>query len=120
MIKGTEKTLLTVQSKTVAPFLIRLNEPRFTRNHSSSLTGLRQIHIEPTDVLRCKGTVYGLNGLRPIPRPRDGRVAFLLFQRSCFILRVGITIEYQLQVCDVFSIGLETRCSVGTKPSVEI
>ena len=64
MIKGTEKTLLTVQSKTVAPFLIRLNEPRFTRNHSFSLSGLRQIHIEPTDVLRCKGTVYGLNGQR--------------------------------------------------------
>ena len=64
-LKGTEKTLLTAQSKTVIPFLIRLNEPRFTVRSLSSLSGLRQIHIEPTHALRCKSTVYGLNGLRP-------------------------------------------------------
>jgi hypothetical protein len=67
-LKGTEKTLLTAQSKTVIPFLIRLNEPRFTVRSLSSLSGLRQIHIEPTHALRCKSTVYGLNGRRPTLR----------------------------------------------------
>ena len=36
------------------------------------------------------------------------------------ILRFGIIVEYQLQVGDVFSICLQTRCPVGTKPSLEI
>jgi hypothetical protein len=39
---------------------------------------------------------------------------------GCFILRVGITIEHQLQVRDVFSIRLETRCPVSAKTSIEI
>jgi hypothetical protein len=33
---------------------------------------------------------------------------------------VRIATEYQIQDFDVFSIGLETRCPVGAKPSVEI
>jgi hypothetical protein len=44
----------------------------------------------------------------------------LTFHNARFILGVGLTIEYQLQVRDVFSIRLETRCAVSTKPSVEI
>ena len=44
----------------------------------------------------------------------------LTFYRTCFILRAGIAIEYQLQVRDVFRIRLETGCPVGTKPRVEI
>ena|SRR6266849_4189224 len=44
----------------------------------------------------------------------------LTFYSAYFILRVRITIEYQLQVRDVFSIRLETSCPVGTKPSVEV
>ena len=35
------------------------------------------------------------------------------------MLRAGITVEYQLQVDDVFSVRFETRCPVGTKPSIE-
>jgi hypothetical protein len=31
-----------------------------------------------------------------------------------------IATEYQIQDFDVFSVGLETRCPVGAKPSVEI
>jgi len=44
----------------------------------------------------------------------------LTLQGACVILRIGITIEYQLQLRDVLPIRLETRCPVGTKPSVEI
>src|ERR1700688_2976408 len=39
--------------------------PLSPKNHSFVLSGSRQIHSEPTDVLRGKSAVCGLNGLRP-------------------------------------------------------
>jgi hypothetical protein len=45
-------------------FLILRSEPRFAKNHSFSLSGLRQIHVEPTVGLCRKSAVYGLNGHR--------------------------------------------------------
>jgi hypothetical protein len=33
---------------------------------------------------------------------------------------IRIATEYQIQDFDVFSIGLETRCPVGAKTSVEV
>jgi hypothetical protein len=50
--------------------------------------------------------------------PRSMAVSALLssiFSEDLFSLRVGITIEYQLEVRDVFSIGLETGCPVGAQ-----
>src|SRR5215472_13863870 len=44
----------------------------------------------------------------------------LTLQRSCFILRVGNTIEYQLKIGNVLSIGLKTRRPMGTKPRIKI
>src|ERR1700730_2703308 len=38
----------------------------------------------------------------------------------CFSRVVRVATEYQIQDFDIFSIGLETRCPVGAKPSVEI
>ena len=40
--------------------------------------------------------------------------------RIYFMLRVRIAIKYEIQDFDVISVGLETRCPVGAKPSVEI
>src|ERR1700730_3823146 len=45
---------------------------------------------------------------------------FQTFRSVCFIRSLRITTEYQIQDFDVFSIGLETRCPLGAKPSVEI
>jgi len=40
--------------------------------------------------------------------------------RSCFSLRVGITVYYELQISDVYSVRLQARRPVGTKPIIEI
>src|SRR5215469_7168750 len=37
-----------------------------------------------------------------------------------FRLRVGFKVEHQPQTRDIFPIRLETRCPVGTEPSIEI
>ena len=72
---------LPVEAQGSLSFLFRLrNEPSFAQNHSCFLSGSRQIYSEPTDVLRDKSAVCGLNGLRPTlrvgalhlnPRPRS-------------------------------------------------
>ena len=50
----------------------------------------------------------------------DAKKKDLTLWRARFTVSVEVGNGYQLYNCDAFSIGLETRCQVGTKPSVEI
>jgi hypothetical protein len=54
------------------------------------------------------------------PPPSTGPQFFSGPDLSAVRHPVRIGTEYQIQDFDVFSIGLETRCPVGAKPSVEI
>jgi hypothetical protein len=72
--RSGRKDFLPVEPQSGLSFLFRLSEPRFALNHSFILSGSRQIHSEPTDGLRCKSAVCGLNGLLPrLARSRDAR-----------------------------------------------
>ena len=48
--------------KAVSTFLILLGETQVRLRPPLSLPGWGQTYTEPTGVLRCKSTVYGLNG----------------------------------------------------------
>src|SRR5271166_6125466 len=93
------RAILPVDPQNCSPSSFSEANPGSLKNHSFSLSGLRQIHVEPTVGLCRKSAVYGLNGLRLTlrvgalrlsPRPRSalllprplsvGRFALLRFR----------------------------------------
>src|SRR5271166_4781888 len=62
------RAILPVDPQNCSPSSFSEANPGSLKNHSFSLSGLRQIHVEPTVGLCRKSAVYGLNGLRPTLR----------------------------------------------------
>src|SRR5271166_6502422 len=58
------RAILPVDPQNCSPSSFSEANPGSLKNHSFSLSGLRQIHVEPTVGLCRKSAVYGLNGHR--------------------------------------------------------
>src|SRR5271166_3110136 len=78
------RAILPVDPQNCSPSSFSEANPGSLKNHSFSLSGLRQIHVEPTVGLCRKSAVYGLNGLRPTLRVGALHLKSSTAARSCF------------------------------------